>query len=464
MISTNKAIHIADTIRRRLRILERMDYIDKPLYKQIVKIDEDLESLRLVNTVLNDVQKVRDLEQKIGLYKNNNEWLIENGLKPYEKASIPNKGKSQYSKLMRRLAENQTISRKMATVWQATQQTEYAFENDWFIIFDTLTIDRAVKQYTNHKGEVYYVQEDFDECVTRHWHNYRKRIAQKVGIAVYGSARNARNYKQEDYIHHLGCVEYGEKTGRIHMHVVFWCKDIPDDWKIDPNANRTVPNYREIPAIKRMWPFGYSTPIAVRISPVDAWAKAGYRWPVDRNTGVELKISGPAGVGAYVAKYLGKGKSKWRTRKSRGLGQQKLMTVMLSMPKWTNRALMEMPQVKRSQKSGRSVPTLCVRSVMKRIVYTRHSECLKTKSMLFLMMKSRNTQMIGKQWTMFVHLMKTKGPQSAVSWLSKDVSRTLVSSERYVKSIELLEQLMGEGNYRQVRPLSQRGIMKNAYV
>ena len=146
MISTNKAIHIADTIRRRLRILERMDYIDKPLYKQIVKIDEDLESLRLVNTVLNDVQKVRDLEQKIGLYKNNNEWLIENGLKPYEKASIPNKGKSQYSKLMRRLAENQTISRKMATVWQATQQTEYAFENDWFIIFDTLTIDRAVKQ------------------------------------------------------------------------------------------------------------------------------------------------------------------------------------------------------------------------------------------------------------------------------------------------------------------------------
>ena len=112
------------------------------------------------------------------------------------------------------------------------------------------------------------------------WTHYLKRIRRRIGAAVYGSERKAQRQRTTDYVHYQCVVEHGSQTGRLHMHVVWFFRDLPSSWKQDPNTGLRVPRRREIEGMKEEWHEGFSVPIAVRTGPRDVWSDLGWRWPV----------------------------------------------------------------------------------------------------------------------------------------------------------------------------------------
>lgn len=81
----------------------------------------------------------------------------------------------------------------------------------------------------------------------------------------------------------------------------------------------------------------------VRYSPLDAYGKAGYRWPLDPKTGGALEIGSPLRVASYIAKYITKGynswnrdKLLWRVRKTQTLGLQLLKIFTSKVSPMTN--------------------------------------------------------------------------------------------------------------------------------
>ena len=223
-------------------------------------------------------------------------------------------------KFLRRMSESAAVGRQMAVVWRCVEETVWAQENGWFIVFDTLTFrDLSVAE----------------EGLKTGWASYAKRVRHHVGMHVYGTKAAMRAVPIADYARHLCVVEHGEKTGRVHMHVIWWLRDMPPDWKVDPNAGRRVPDRRELSRMKPLWDYGFSTPIICRTGPDDAWARAGHQWPVDRRTGRNLVVAGPVALGSYVSKYLSKQHGStitWRTRISRNLGLRNLRSLLKANP------------------------------------------------------------------------------------------------------------------------------------
>ena len=175
---------------------------------------------------------------------------------------------------------------------------------DAYVIFNTLTI----------RGE--YEGTVFDKG-SYAWQSYLAKFHYKL----YGTA------KRPEGSTYAAVVEKGGKTGRLHIHVLHIVDKCPGD---DPNKGSMAPTRREIEALKGCWEYGWSSPIAVRTDPRDAYARAGWLWPLMRSKGGRWKpIKGSMTavatyVGKYVAKAYGtqhkKGRETWRTRVSRGLG------------------------------------------------------------------------------------------------------------------------------------------------
>jgi len=162
-----------------------------------------------------------------------------------------------------------------------------------FVFFNTLTVS------DDWMSEVFSVGSDL-------WQRYLRR---------WGDAHP-----------YLGVVEAGGKTGRLHIHVVHMLDRLPEGC-MDPNYGLRVPNRREVASVKLFWEHGFSCPIAVRFSPVDAFGKIGWRWPFDARTEKELVVKPPVALASYLSKYLTssvqsakRSSYQWRMRKSHRLG------------------------------------------------------------------------------------------------------------------------------------------------
>lgn len=222
--------------------------------------------------------------------------------------------------------------RKVA-VYEARNSLQYRMTSeavehpDWFLVFDTLTVD------TEHHDEFWGDKKRHEHI----WKRYNQAITRDVARAL-GLKRG--EYKQSDIHRYVAVVERGEKTGRLHVHVVHYVKELPNG-SSDPNYSRRVPNYREIRYWKKYWTLGFSSPQAVRFHSSDAYARRGWRWPVqrskrDRSTYVAVKLASAADLGRYLGKYLGKDvhnsrkdeRWRFRTKMTQGFGKQKLRQFM----------------------------------------------------------------------------------------------------------------------------------------
>ena len=222
-------------------------------------------------------------------------------------------GKAQHNHLEQQLVEqmNDAGQQKRANQHRFLLMCEIAYrtKQNWFMVFNTLTVDRE-----NH--DVVFSKD------SRAFYDYVRRFDNAVATATFGSVRKAEG----DYHTYFACVEEGGNTGRLHIHVLHLCRQLPMECD-DPNKGLPFPRLRELKILSTLWPYGYSSPVMVRYSPRDAYGLAGYRWPIDPKTGGALTIGSPLRVASYISKYITKGfnscnrdKLLWRVRKTQRLG------------------------------------------------------------------------------------------------------------------------------------------------
>jgi hypothetical protein len=192
-------------------------------------------------------------------------------------------------------------------------------------VFDTLTVRTE------------YLEKIFEKN-SKTWKNYITSFRRKIGIEKYGNKKLAdRKFKTDKYHQYFAVTELGGNRGRLHIHTIHIFSYLPSLWTKDPNHYGKTPFKRLINGPQILWPYGFSYPIAVRISQFDAWGKKNWKWPVKKD-GQPIEPTIPAALATYMIKYITKGENKcqnlktWRIKKSRNLGKKILNLTLQQTP------------------------------------------------------------------------------------------------------------------------------------
>lgn len=205
--------------------------------------------------------------------------------------------------------------------WRMASEARRAYQEGWFIVFDTLTIDP--KRYVR----------TVDFWTQPHWLDYRKKVKELVGQASYPdiTTRHLEKVSTSDYLTYCAVLEGG--NANPHCHIIWFMKNIPDSWRFDPNRGLVATRSALVYPMKALWPCGWSLPKAFRMAKDDGWGRIGWSWPG------ALVPQGPASVGSYLLKYVTKELScrntykageisLRRVRRSTKLGERELDEVM----------------------------------------------------------------------------------------------------------------------------------------
>jgi len=193
------------------------------------------------------------------------------------------------------------------------------YTQGWFLIFNTLTVS---PEYIN---DVFALN---STC----WTDYVRTVDRAVALSHYPNWRQAilDRKKGNNFHTYFAVVERGSKTGHLHIHVLHFCKYLPQG-SFDPNRGLPIPKNLCLDSFRQFWKFGFSKPKMVRFGQSDAFGKIGWRWPVERigNKWLPIPIRSPLGIVIYLSKYISSsletnnksgGWYTWRTRLSRNLG------------------------------------------------------------------------------------------------------------------------------------------------
>lgn len=266
---------------------------------------------------------------------------------------------------MSKIKQSSLEARKSELLSRLYIEANYRVKQGWFVVFNTLTVRPECEEDVFFKGAKAYK-------------NYCRRLDRKVGIRIFGSWRKAEFYRREggEFHTHFAVVERGKKTGKLHIHSMHFFRSLPFD-SIDPNMGKKYPYYREIQEMKseKIWPYGHSTPIAVRFHSGDAFGSIGWRWPVERNQQgvyVPLKSNPVDAVICYVGKYLEKeykqrkeDEIRWRTKISRSLGLTPIKTLVRELNPKQMELLMRI-SITRYKLRKYPIPTMLTRRLMQK--------------------------------------------------------------------------------------------------
>lgn len=233
------------------------------------------------------------------------------GVKPEEKQRGLNYGLE--GQVIDQMKTNNIRARKEQIITRLVW--EMRTRPDAYVVFNTLTIKGEYEQKVFGPGSYAWQQ----YLAKFHWQLYG--TTKRPETSSYGAV-----------------VEKGTETGRLHIHVVHVVDQCPGD---DPNKGSVRPTKREIESLKGCWAYGYSAPIAVRTDPRDAYAQAGWLWPVARTKGGDFApVKGSINaIASYIGKYVAKaynankqeGIKTWRTRMSRNLGMMPIREAIREM-------------------------------------------------------------------------------------------------------------------------------------
>ena len=228
------------------------------------------------------------------------------------------KRRPQYQRIMLRKLKTMNLeARKNEIVSRIVWQFDHCITNGWYPVFVTLTVSPEHMETVFCKGSKAY---------QTYIRRVRREIAKRLGYTK-------KETQGKDIHHAIGVVERGDKTGRLHIHVLHYCRVLPVDCS-DPNKGRSIPDLRELTAWRALWPYGFVSAVACRISASDIYAREGWNWPVvlkEDGTYEPYKTAGPLGVGRYLGKYLGKSYENgdlWRCRMTRNFGTKEIQTII----------------------------------------------------------------------------------------------------------------------------------------
>lgn len=310
-----RAITLAASLRSRSEYLEKVGYplatrdSNTLLNHLLVDLDTFIGMARLDINTFKSHTEIPAVLTKSNTYV---QQMVFPGAPPPKKAS-----NTLLEGKILELMKTTSLNAKAAELrWLVAAEVATASHDNWFMVFNTLTVNDS--SYDKVFGS------------TAAWRDYIRSVDRQIAAASYGSVRLAEGRRYHTY---FAVVEAGTTTGRLHLHVLHFCKNIPVSW-LDPNTGLTVPKRREIDALRGLWPHGTTTPIAVRYSLDDAFGRLGWRWPVDRDGVTGLKTRQPAAIAGYLCKYITKSYSttsggySWRVKKTHNLGRELLNRLM----------------------------------------------------------------------------------------------------------------------------------------
>ena len=274
--------------------------------REVARIREMLRQYNLYYLIINNL-KLKELKKEL------NQWPTVR--KHWESKTkleyIVKKPKFSFIKqqMLENLEESSMRARKSQHIWRIIQEMECARYFHKFVIFNTLTVAPEYYAEVFAKGS-----------------NHFKKYIEKFD-KIYGK-------KSHTY---FGVTEIGE-LGRAHYHVIHVLDTIPTTWKGDINYGMQYPTNRIIKQCQDMWQWGYSKPIAIRFNAFDAYAKLGWRWPVEQlgDDYVAIKETNANSIAFYMAKYITKSlvdkeKKTWRTKPRNNFGMTILNMAVRSM-------------------------------------------------------------------------------------------------------------------------------------
>ena len=208
---------------------------------------------------------------------------------------------------------------KRATAWRwrvGEAMDTLAGQQRWYPVHVTLTVDPT-------RAEPYTIISD-----KRQWDKYcarwRAQIRQATGLQLHTPVA--------EYQQHCAVIEHGKTREHHHIHAIFWAKDLPETWKIDPNRGRPgQPTARNIPGIKALWDHAIVTTAEPFRFLGDPWETHGWMIPI--KNGQPMLLTTARKAGAYLAKYLSKEDKAWRhnVHATRALGMHALRAALAEM-------------------------------------------------------------------------------------------------------------------------------------
>ena len=327
--------------------------------------------------------------------------------------------------------------------WKARVAVEAHEANDagWYMIFDTLSVD-PIKELRRNPDE-----RIFENGIE--WGRYVSRVEEAVRKALGYKQHHRGGPRRSTYVRHFCRFEGGKNGNNPHAHVLWFLKDVPEEWKRDPNLHLDLPNRQEITEMKLLWPWGWSTPMPVRCHG-DVWStKHKWKWPI-RKDGSHLPLRGPDMCGNYVAKYLNKGNADgfpWthRVKATRGLGLRSLRKTLTEMPLRLLKGL-AYPLIPSHSAMQFLFQTPYTRSLLKREARSeRVSRCLGLKtSLVSLLILKFNSKKSLQSWQ---HGLQTnpkpwlQGSDFFVTWLHQCLGTLIpVSAKRELEAYAYIAQ------------------------
>jgi len=262
-------------------------------------------------------------------------------------------GPKQYNEfeaaIAQTMAESGQRQRASQHTWQLQAELAYRHKLGWAFTFNTLTV----------ADEHYYDVFSPESLAFRNYIRHIERLAAKRAAIPRAQATQHHRY--------FAVIEEGSKTGRLHLHVLHMTSHLLTT--SDPNQGSAWPTKREMPSLKRYWPYGWSSPIAVRYSLGDAYSQAGWRWPLDSKTGKGIPVRQIGAVGGYMAKYILKAYTstqrneyQWRVKKSRNLGQALLSELTANLTNQTLEIICSLPTIRARMNKKTIPPTMLQQS------------------------------------------------------------------------------------------------------
>lgn len=204
--------------------------------------------------------------------------------------------------------------------WRLCDAIEECVGDGWFPLFGTYTVDP--KRLPSG-------------CLTRDdlwkntpaWDRFVKRFKTEVADACGYGRKPSKWPNAYSFFRYFGVIEHGASGEHPHIHVVFLCRDIPESWKRDPNANCSTNFETDIRGASALWSHGVQR-CTMGLFIGGSWFARNWKIPISKSTLRPVEVGSAAAVACYVGKYLSKGETKkWkhRVKATKNLGMYRLL-------------------------------------------------------------------------------------------------------------------------------------------
>lgn len=282
-------------------ILQQIDYLFSPEgFKEVLDIKNLVHSLKTLGIGIEETYI--DRKQRLGIKdKERSESREEKKAKSY-------------------LGEGARINRASNWQWRIQEAITEAVEKGWYPLFGTYTVDpKTLPDGINTRNELW--------TKTPAWDRFVKKFKTDIAEACGYGRKPSKWPLGSTFMQYWALLEHGASGEHPHVHVIWLAKDIPKEWKRDPNGSNKHNTLVDIKGASSLWLHGIQRK-TMGLFIKGSWFTENWKIPRDGENGDPREIGSPAQVAGYIGKYMTKGEYrawKHRTKCTRNFGIMNLI-------------------------------------------------------------------------------------------------------------------------------------------